>query len=97
MTRTLSLRPWIRGALGGDDTNPLTPAYLFSALRIAINLTGQIVDAEELSDVGLVDGLHSLPLPFPLTTCLDWAECITVDLQSDDGLESASFSQGPDG
>ena len=77
----LSLTEWVDGAVGrGDD--PLTPAYLASALRIAKHLTEQIGDAEELSKVGLSSGLDSLPLPYPYT-CQNWADCIKVNI----GLE----------
>ena len=77
-TTTLSLKEWIKGAVGGGD-NPLTPAYLAAALRVAKYLTEQIGDAEELSAVGLSSGVDSLPLPYPYT-CYSWSECIAVDV-----------------
>eukprot|EP00804_Cyclotella_cryptica_P024015 CCRYP_020056-RA/>CCRYP_020056-RA protein AED:0.21 eAED:0.21 QI:0/1/0.88/1/0.37/0.33/9/2200/1156 len=89
MTTSLPLKHWIKGALEsssiGKGTAALSPAYFASALRIAIDLTRQISDAEDLSDSGLFHGIASLPPPFPVA-CVDWADCITVSLKPHDDI-----------
>jgi hypothetical protein len=82
MTTTIPLRSWIERATeiqGINHGKPLTPAYLATSLRIAISLSEQISEAEELYAAGLSNSLDSLPPPFPVAH-IDWADCITVGL-----------------
>eukprot|EP00804_Cyclotella_cryptica_P026389 CCRYP_020284-RA/>CCRYP_020284-RA protein AED:0.07 eAED:0.07 QI:0/0.5/0.2/1/1/1/5/346/1279 len=89
MTTAIPLKHWIKVALEsssiGNGAAALSPAYFASALRIAIDLTRQISDVEQLSDSGLFHGIASLPPPFPVA-CIDWADCITVSLKPHDEI-----------
>eukprot|EP00804_Cyclotella_cryptica_P019506 CCRYP_006657-RA/>CCRYP_006657-RA protein AED:0.02 eAED:0.02 QI:170/1/1/1/1/0.75/4/900/1170 len=90
--KSIPLRRWIQGARNDSGSSVLSSAYLACSLRIAISLTEQVGDAEELSAVGLSNGLVSLPPPFPVS-CIDWADCVTVTLKSSEALRAGSGSQ----
>lgn len=82
MAVNIPLRQWIKGALKvSEDRGSLSSAYLNSSLRIAVFITKQIREAENPSS--LLNALDVLPPPFPVT-CMDWADCVTVNLNSGD-------------
>lgn len=83
MTTAIPLRSWIKRATeiqGICNGKPLTQAYLATSLRIAVSLTEQISEAEELHAAGRSSSLDSLPPPFPVSF-IDWADCVTVGLK----------------
>eukprot|EP00804_Cyclotella_cryptica_P019033 CCRYP_014451-RE/>CCRYP_014451-RE protein AED:0.24 eAED:0.37 QI:0/0/0/1/0/0/2/0/860 len=87
MTTAIPLKEWIKGALerskdsvGNSGSSTVPPTYITSALQIAVSLTQQVSNSEELLKSGLFDGVASLPPPFP-ASCIDWADCITVHLK----------------
>jgi hypothetical protein len=76
-TSILSLRQWIERSTGEDEfksTAISSPAYITSAIKIAIDLTTQIIDAEDLYESGVHDKLDMLPL----SAAHDWAEHVVV-------------------
>ncbi|KAL3768174.1 hypothetical protein ACHAWO_006544 [Cyclotella atomus] len=83
-----SLRQWIERATGKHEymnTVISSPAYIASAIKIAIDLTTQIIDAEDLYMSGVRDKLDMLPL----SAAHDWAEHVVVQ----DDTESSSASK----
>ena len=95
----IPLKRWMQHAIQASNGSS---AYLVSSLQIAISLSDQICDAEELSEVGLSSGLDSLPPPFPIS-CVDWADCVTVSLKCSDevneceSLHPLPFANGSEG
>lgn len=81
----------MKGALGCKDNEP-SISCLSSSLRIAIHLTQQIIDIEELSKVGLSSGLESLPSPRN-TSCRDWVNCIVVGVNTYDEIDSIPLQE----
>ncbi|KAL3778030.1 hypothetical protein ACHAWO_008753 [Cyclotella atomus] len=88
-TSILSLRRWIERATGKHEymnTVISSPAYIASAIKIAIDLTTQIIDAEDLYKSGVRDKLDMLPV----SAAHDWAEHVVVQF---DDTESSSESK----
>ncbi|KAL3778025.1 hypothetical protein ACHAWO_008748 [Cyclotella atomus] len=80
---------WIERATGKHEymnTVISSPAYIASAIKIAIDLTTQIIDAEDLYMSGVRDKLDMLPL----SAAHDWAEHVVVQF---DDTESSSASK----
>ncbi|KAL3794232.1 hypothetical protein ACHAWO_006476 [Cyclotella atomus] len=89
-TSILPLRQWIERATGKHkytSTAISSPAYITSVIKIAIYLTTQIIDAEDLYDSGVHDKLDMLQL----SAARDWAEHVVV--QFDDTQSSAESKQ----
>lgn len=95
---TISLREWIKCAQecskssvsisGGCDRRcSISWDYLLASLKIAISLSDEIKNAEDLACVGLLEGLNILPQQNSNGSIPDWAEFASVRLQ--DGRDGA--------
>ncbi|KAL3798700.1 hypothetical protein HJC23_004451 [Cyclotella cryptica] len=78
MEEALSLRNWIKGAMGSIDSNgkgivgDASLAYMVASLRIAKALAEQISRAEKLAAIGVNSDLDLLPD----RAVSDWASCV---------------------
>jgi hypothetical protein len=84
-TSILSLRQWIKCTTDKHkyiNTDIWSPAYITSAIKIAIELVTQIIDAEDLHERDVHDKLDALPL----SAAHDWAEHVVLHLNDTQSL-----------
>lgn len=78
--KIIPLKQWIKHALRCVGGKSASPAYLESAIRIAISLTDQLIQAEKMARYGITEKLEQLSI----ASADRWADFVMVRLK--DGL-----------
>ena len=78
--KIIPLKQWIKHALRCVGGKSASPAYLESAIRIAISLTDQLIQAEKMARYGITEKLEQLSI----ASADRWADFVMVRLK--DGM-----------